>query len=110
MTSENLKRVQKMKILLITSVLLLTACSENEVKPVMPEKNEPVAIGQVIEQAIEIDQAIAEPEPIQEPTQPVEEAIELVVEEPEVVEEAAEVTEEPEVDQPVTEVVENETE
>ena len=99
-----------MKILLITSVLFLTACSEHEVKPVMPEKNEPIPVEKVIQQAIEIDQAIAEPEPIQEPTQPVEEAIEVVVEEPEVVEEAAEVTEEPEAVQPVTEVIENETE
>ena len=92
-----------MKILLITSVLFLTACSEHEVKPVMPEKNEPIPVEQVIEQAIEIDQAIAEPEPIQE-SEPVE--LVEVVEEPE----ADEVTEEPEVDQPVTEVVENETE
>ena len=90
-----------MKILLITSVLFLTACSEHEVKPVMPEKNEPVAIEQVIEQAIEIDKAIAEPEPIQEP-----EPVVLVVEEPE----AVEATEEPEIDQSVTEVIENETE
>ena len=99
-----------MKILLITSVIFLTACSEHEVKPVMPpEKNEPTPVEQVIEQAIEIDQAIAEPEPIQEA-----EPVELVVEEPE----APEVTEEPEevevaepeIDQPVTEVVENETE
>ena len=91
-----------MKILLIISVALLTACSEHEIKPAMPpEKNEPVAIEQVIEQAIEIDQAIAEPEPIQEP-----EPVVLVVEEPE----AVEVIEEPEIDQPVTEVIENETE
>ena len=95
-----------MKILLITSVLFLTACSEHEVKPVMPEKNEPIPVEKVIQQAIEIDQAIAEPEPIQEPTQPVEEAIEVAVEEPE----AVEATEEPEIDQSVTEVIENETE
>ena len=94
-----------MKILLITSVLFLTACSEHEVKPVMPEKNEPISVEQVIEQAIEMDKAIAEPEPIQEPTQPVEEPEMVeVAEEPEVVE-AAEV-----IDQPLTEVVENETE
>tara|TARA_Y100001972_G_scaffold8925_1_gene9389 strand:- start:633 stop:941 length:309 start_codon:yes stop_codon:yes gene_type:complete len=102
-----------MKILLITSVLFLTACSEHEVKPVMPEKNEPIPVEKVIQQAIEIDQAIAEPEPIQEPTQPVEEAIEVAVEEPEVAveePEAVEATEEPEIDQPVTEVNENETE
>jgi len=109
MTSENLKREIEMKILLITSVIFLTACSEHEVKPVMPpEKNEPVEVEQVIQQAIEIDQAIAEPEPIQEP-----EPVEVVVEEPEVLVEepkAAEVTEEPEIDQPVTEVIENETE
>ena len=90
-----------MKILLITSVLFLTACSEHEVKPVMPEKNEPIPVEKVIQQAIEIDQAIAEPEPIQEP-----EPVVLVVEEPE----AVEVIEEPEIDQPVTEVIENETE
>tara|TARA_R100000657_G_C4677846_1_gene124586 strand:+ start:844 stop:1152 length:309 start_codon:yes stop_codon:yes gene_type:complete len=102
-----------MKILLITSVLFLTACSEHEVKPVMPEKNEPIPVEKVIQQAIEIDQAIAEPEPIQEPTQPVEEAIEVAVEEPEVAveePEAVEATEEPEIDQSVTEVIENETE
>jgi len=98
-----------MKIILITSVLFLTACTEHEVKPVMPpEKNEPIPVDQVIEQAIVIDQAIAEPEPIQEP-----EPVELVVEEPEAVAEepeAVEVAEEPEIDQPVTEVIENETE
>ena len=108
MTSENLKREIKMKILLITSVILLTACSENEVKPVMPEKNEPIPVEKVIQQAIEIDQAIAEPEPIQEP-----EPVEVFVEEPEVAveePEAVEATKEPEIDQPVTQVTENETE
>ena len=98
-----------MKILLITSVLLLTACSEHEIKPAMPpEKNEPTPVEQVIEQAIEIDQAIAEPEPIQEP-----EPVEVFVEEPEVAveePEAVEATKEPEIDQPVTQVTENETE
>ena len=106
MTFENSKRVQKMKILLIISVALLTACSEHEVKPVMPEKNEPTPVEQVIEQAIEIDQAIAEPEQIQEPVEVVVEEPEVAVEEPE----AVEATEEPEIDQPVTEVIENETE